>query len=90
MIQAFDEGNLAEARKLQRLSINAICVMAESGSFFSTLRYLLELNGIEVGNPRSPIATLSKDAFKLVVKKITKLNIMSYFNNYQEESVNCI
>ena len=80
--EAFEAGDIAKARTLQRLSMKGIQVMAESGYFFSVLRQCLAKAGVETGRARSPIPHC-KD-FASVDAAIEATGIYQYLNRTLE------
>lgn len=76
--KAFEAGDLATARELQRLSMKGIQVMADSGYFFSVLRQCLAKAGVETGKPRSPLPHC--EDFAAIDKAIEATGIYQYLN----------
>jgi N-acetylneuraminate lyase len=76
--KAFEAGDLATARELQRLSMKGIQVMADSGYFFSVLRQCLAKAGVETGHPRSPL--LHCEDFASIDAAIEATGIYEYLN----------
>jgi len=66
LIDAFDSGNLAEARRLQRMSMKVIRLLAETSSFNSALKEVMNMIGLNVGGVRSPLRNIE-------AAKITRL-----------------
>ena len=76
--QAFLANDLPTAASRQRLAINAIRIMNESGSFMGALRYMLTLNGLESGQSRGPIPSLKNG--EILNKRLTASGITRYLN----------
>jgi len=58
LIDAFDSGNLNEARRLQDLSMRVIRSLAQTTSFISALKAVMNMIGLNVGNVRSPLKNI--------------------------------
>jgi len=64
LIDAFDSGNLNEARRLQRLSMKVIRRLAETTSFIAALKEVMKMIGLDLGEVRSPLKNI--EAAKIV------------------------
>jgi N-acetylneuraminate lyase len=58
LIDAFDSGNLPEARRLQLTSIQVIQLLAGTGSFNSALKEVMKMIGLNLGGVRSPLKNI--------------------------------
>jgi N-acetylneuraminate lyase len=64
LTEAFDRGDLDEARRLQRASIEVIQILIESGQFFSAAKAVMKTLGIDLGPVRSPLVDLEPEAIE--------------------------
>jgi N-acetylneuraminate lyase len=55
LIEAFDAGNLDEARRLQRISMKVIRLLIGTGNFFCAMKAVLKMQGLDMGGVRSPL-----------------------------------
>ena len=58
LIDAFDSGNLNEARRLQRISMKVVRLLAETSSFNSALKEVMKMIGLNLGPVRSPLKNI--------------------------------
>jgi N-acetylneuraminate lyase len=58
LIDAFDSGNLNEARRLQRISMKMVRLLAETSSFNSALKEVMNMIGLNLGPVRSPLKNI--------------------------------
>jgi len=58
IIDAFDSGNLSEARRLQRISMKVVRLLAETTSFNSALKEVMNMIGLNLGGVRSPLKNI--------------------------------
>ena len=58
LIDAFDSGNLNEARRLQRISMKVVRLLAETTSFNSALKEVMNMIGLNLGGVRSPLKNI--------------------------------
>lgn len=66
LISAFNSGNLNDAHSFQRLSMKVIRLLAETNSFNSALKEVMNMIGLNLGGVRSPLINIE-------AKKITRL-----------------
>ncbi|NNJ24097.1 dihydrodipicolinate synthase family protein [Alienimonas chondri] len=59
LIDAFEDGNLEEARRLQALSVQLVRTLS-GFPFHAATKAVLKMRGIDVGTCRSPLATLAE------------------------------
>ncbi len=70
--RAFSGGNITEAKSIQAIANEVIEALIQTHSMFNAEKYLLELEGIEMGEARKPFAPLTdeaKDSLKKVYNK---------------------
>lgn len=58
LIDAFDSGDINEARRLQRISMKVIRLLAGTTSFFSALKEVMNMIGLNLGRVRSPLKNI--------------------------------
>ena len=58
LIDAFNSGNLNEARRLQRISMKVVRLLAETSSFNSALKEVMNMIGLNLGGVRSPLKNI--------------------------------
>ncbi len=58
LIDAFNSGNLNEARRLQRISMKVVRLLAETSSFNSALKEVMNMIGLNLGPVRSPLKNI--------------------------------
>ena len=58
LIDAFDSGDLNEARRLQRISMKVVRLLAETTSFNSALKEVMNMIGLNLGGVRSPLKNI--------------------------------
>ena len=79
LIKAFNEGNIAEARKLQQKSIDMIELLGKYGGMATGKAYM-KLAGLECGKFRSPVNNMPDDAFNNFREDVRKLGIDDLFS----------
>lgn len=72
LISAFNRGELAEARRLQSLSIAMVDAIAETG-FMGTAKALMGRLGVPVGPARAPFGNPSADQVDALVARLGEL-----------------
>ena len=55
LIAAFNAGDMPEARRLQRLAIETIRILSSAGDFYSGLKAVLTMLGLDAGGVRAPL-----------------------------------
>lgn len=60
LIDAFDSGDLNEARRLQNISMRAIRSLAQTTSFISALKEVVNMIGLNMGDVRSPLKNIGR------------------------------
>ena len=58
LIDAFDSGDITEARRLQRMSMKVIRLLAQTNSFISALKEVMNMTGLNLGGVRSPLKNI--------------------------------
>jgi len=61
LIDAFDSGDLNEARRLQRISMKMIVLLAGTGCFNSALKEAMNMIGFNMGEVRSPLKNIEAE-----------------------------
>jgi 4-hydroxy-tetrahydrodipicolinate synthase len=73
LYEAFEAGNLKEAQEIQK-KINIVrSILKDDIPHFKTA---MQLRGIDVGNPRPPMRTISSEEFKEMKEKAAKNNLL--------------
>ncbi len=80
LIVAFNEGNEKESQKLQDLSITAIDILCMSGGFFSALKCVMRMVGLDLGEIRQPQPNLSSASQEQLKKALNEKCIVEYLN----------
>ena len=79
IIDAFNNGNLAEARRLQLKSVEMIQYIVSSGlPFMSASKAIMGMIGIECGPPRLPLTSLTKQQIDKFRAGLEKINFFDY------------
>jgi len=74
LIREFNSGNLSEARRLQRLSIDMIGLLGKYGGI-STGKAFMKYAGFDCGQSRSPLKNLTQEMYDDFVIEVRKLKI---------------
>jgi len=74
LIDAFNRGDLAEARTLQTTSVHMINAIAANG-YLGTAKALMTRLGVPVGPPRLPLEGPSESQFEAVMEQLEALGI---------------
>jgi N-acetylneuraminate lyase len=77
LIDAFDSGNFDEVRRLQRISMRVVRLLAETTSFNSALKEVMSMIGLNLGGVRSPLKNI--DAVKIARLK-NSLKELGFFD----------
>lgn len=77
LINAFDEGNLANARQLQQQSIDMIRLLGKYGGIATGKAYM-RLIGIDCGTFRLPVKNMTDQDFELFKKDTEQLNFSTF------------
>lgn len=87
LIDAFDCGNLDEARRLQRISMKVVRRLAETTSFIAALKEVMKMIGLDLGEVRSPLKNI--EAAKIARLK-SGLEELDFFNVCSKQRCNLI
>lgn len=79
LMEAFDKGNLAEARKLQQLSIDMISLLGKYGGIATGKAYMKYI-GMDCGKFRLPVKNMTDDRYVKFVQDVQALNMENYFS----------
>ncbi len=79
LIEAFDQGNLVEARKLQQMSINMIMLLGKYGGIASGKAYMKYV-GMDCGKFRLPVKNMTDEMYQNFVADVQSLKMESYFS----------
>ncbi len=77
LMNAFNRGDLAEARRLQSLSIAMIDAIAATG-FIGTAKALMVRLGVPVGPARAPLGNPTGQQFESVFARLTELGFQEW------------
>ena len=72
---AFSRGNLTDANEIQSLCRKIIDILYAK-SFFSALRHILMLQGLDTGEARAPIPGLSTSSKSQLEKKLKNIQVL--------------
>ena len=72
---AFSRGNLTNANEIQSLCRKIIDILYAK-SFFSALRHVLRLQGLETGEARTPILGLSTSSKSQLEKELINIQVL--------------
>lgn len=81
LIQAYDNGNFVEARKLQQLSIDMIRLLGKYGGIATGKAYLRYV-GLECGQFRLPVKNMTEEAYKAFEADVRALNMEELFSKF--------
>jgi N-acetylneuraminate lyase len=79
MINAFDQGNLVEARKLQQMSINMIMLLGKYGGIATGKAYMKYI-GLDMGQFRLPIKNMPAENYEKFAEDVHSLNMQELFS----------
>ncbi|MBL7969052.1 MAG: dihydrodipicolinate synthase family protein [Prolixibacteraceae bacterium] len=79
LIDAFDQGDLATARKLQQQSIDMIRLLGKYGGIATGKAYMKYV-GVDCGHFRSPVKNMSAKNYEKFVEDVRSLNMQEYFS----------
>jgi len=83
LIDAFDSGNLPEARRLQRISMNVVRLLAGTRSFNSALKEVMNMIGLNLGKVRSPLKNITSEKITRLKNDLTELGFWEYCSKKQ-------
>ena len=76
MIAAFNRGDLAAARSNSSKAVQIVDLLVEFGGVAAG-KAIMSLHGIDVGDPRPPIAPLSPEARDRLLTAVQKIGVVS-------------
>ncbi|HAM11457.1 MAG TPA: dihydrodipicolinate synthetase [Bacteroidales bacterium] len=79
LIKAYDEDNMAEARRLQQLSINMITLLGKYGGM-GTGKAFMKYIGLDCGEFRLPVKNVDQKTYSLFVEEVRALDIDYLFS----------
>lgn len=79
LIEAFDNGNLAEARKLQQMSIDMIRLLGKYGGIATGKAYMKYI-GLDMGQFRLPVKNMWVENYEKFAEDVNSLNMQSLFS----------
>ncbi len=82
LVEAFDLGDLNKARRLQRISMKVIKLLAGTGCFNSALKTVMSMIGLNLGRVRPPLKNI--DAAKIARLK-NSLKELGFFDLYSKQ-----
>ena len=77
MIEAFDQGDLPKAQKLQQLSIDMIRLLGKYGGIATGKAYM-RLLGLDCGEFRLPVKNMTPSDFELFKQDVAKLDLKNF------------
>ena len=78
LIEAFDSGDLDEARRLQRKSMKVIKLLLGAGSFNSALKAAINMIGLDLGQVRSPLKKIVPEQVSELKSGLEELGFFDY------------
>ena len=79
LIEAFDNGDLATARKLQQQSIDMIRLLGKYGGIATGKAYMKYV-GVDCGEFRSPVKNMSASNYEKFTEDVRSLNMQEFFS----------
>ena len=79
MIEAFDNGDLPKARKLQQISIDMIRLLGKYGGIATGKAYMRYL-GLDMGNFRLPVKNMSEQMYAKFIEDVKALEMEHLFS----------
>jgi N-acetylneuraminate lyase len=78
IVSAFDRGDLDEARRLQRISMKIIMLLAGTGCFNSALKEAMNMIGFNLGKVRSPLKDIEAEVVAGLKNGLEKLGFFDF------------
>jgi N-acetylneuraminate lyase len=78
LIDRYLAGNITEANELQLKAIRIIEVLIKYGGAVKAGKAMMKLAGIDLGTPRLPVATLTKEEESTMFDELKKLEFARY------------
>jgi N-acetylneuraminate lyase len=79
LIEAFNKGNLSEARKLQQLSVDIVTLLEKYGGI-ATGKAFMKYAGIDCGKFRSPVKNMTDEMYGDFVGDVRRLGMDDLFS----------
>ncbi len=79
LIEAFDRGDLIQARKLQQLSIDMIRLLSKYGGIATGKAYMKYI-GFDLGKFRLPVKNMADESYMKLVDDIISLDMQEFFS----------
>jgi len=79
LIEAFDKGNIDEARNLQQLSVEIVSLLVKYGGI-ATGKAFMRYVGLDCGKYRSPVKNMTDEMYEDFVKDVKDLGIDNLFS----------
>jgi N-acetylneuraminate lyase len=79
LMKAFNEGNIAEARRLQMKSVEMISLLGKYGGMGTGKSYMKHL-GLDCGKFRSPVKNMTDEMFREFTRDVKQLGMDNYFS----------
>lgn len=79
LIEAFDKGNLREARKLQQLSIDMIRLLGKYGGMATGKAYMKYI-GLDCGQFRLPVKNMAANDYEKFMNDVYSLNMQEFLS----------
>lgn len=79
LIEAFDKGDLPQARKLQQMSIDMIRLLGKYGGIATGKAYMKYI-GVDCGEFRLPVKNMTAKSFEAFKKDVTGLDVEKLFS----------
>ncbi|MCO6454493.1 MAG: dihydrodipicolinate synthase family protein [Pirellulaceae bacterium] len=75
LIEAFEQGDLVEARRLQATSVRLVETLVRHG-FMGAAKWTMSLLGVDCGPVRSPLRNLSPAQQQMLHRELSELNVL--------------
>lgn len=85
LIAAYNTGDIAKARMLQRKSADIIKCIARTGNYFSAAKAIMRWLGIDLNGIRSPLTEITSEAAKTMRQELTTLDFFEFCNHGEPE-----
>jgi len=88
LIKAFDSGDLEQARKLQKQSVDMIQVLIKSpGSFNAVGKSIMTMLGIDCGPVRPPLENITRTQYENLRAELNKIGFFEYCSRSKAGSI---
>jgi len=78
LVDAFDSGDLNEARRLQRISMKVIRLLAQTTCFNSALKEVMNMIGLNLGPVRWPVRNIEPEKVISLKNDLTDIGFFEY------------